>query len=356
MSVIIPGGIDCDLHPAVPAISALLPHMEPHWADMTVTRGIDELNTLAYPLRAPISARPDWRLAGQPAGSSLAALRAQALDGFGSSLAICNCLYGVQALFSEDLAAAMARAVNRWIAAEWLDKEPRLRASIVVAPQNPELAVAEIERCAADRRFVQVLLLASGDVPLGKRAMWPIYEAAVRHDLPVGIHAGGAYHNPTGPIGWGGSLAEDYTSHALAFAGGISSLVAEGAFARFPELKVVLLESGVTWLAPHLWRLTKFWRGLRFEIPWVDRTPAEIVRQHVRLTAQPFDVPEDRETVLRLVDHLQSDEILLFATDYPHWQFDGTAALPDGLPDDLVRKMMIDNPRATYARLSETVA
>jgi hypothetical protein len=52
---------------------------------------------------------------------------------------------------------------------------------------------------------------------------------------------------------------------------------------------------------------------------------------------------------------MQSDELLLFSTDYPHWQFDGTDVLPDGLPESLVRRMMLDNPRATYARLRETV-
>ncbi len=53
---------------------------------------------------------------------------------------------------------------------------------------------------------------------------------------------------------------------------------------------------------------------------------------------------------------MQSDELLLFSTDYPHWQFDGNAALPEGLSPDLVQKIMIDNPRDTYARLLEPVA
>jgi predicted TIM-barrel fold metal-dependent hydrolase len=48
---------------------------------------------------------------------------------------------------------------------------------------------------------------------------------------------------------------------------------------------------------------------------------------------------------------MQSDELLLFSTDYPHWQFEGDAALPEGLSPDLVRKIMIDNPHATYTRL-----
>jgi len=53
---------------------------------------------------------------------------------------------------------------------------------------------------------------------------------------------------------------------------------------------------------------------------------------------------------------MQSDELLLFSSDYPHWQFDGDAVLPDGLSDDLVRKIMIDNPLATYERLKQPVS
>ena len=108
----------------------------------------------------------------------------------------------MQATFSEDLGAAMARAVNDWIAREWLDRDPRLRASIVVPQQNAELAVEEIERCAADQRFVQVLLLVSGELPLGRRQNWPIYAAAERHGLPIGIHAGSTYRHPNTPVGW----------------------------------------------------------------------------------------------------------------------------------------------------------
>ena len=57
---------------------------------------------------------------------------------------------------------------------EWLDKEARLRASIVVPVQSTEMAVEEIERWAGDKRFVQVLLLVMNDMPLGRRAYWPI--------------------------------------------------------------------------------------------------------------------------------------------------------------------------------------
>jgi uncharacterized protein len=314
------------------------------------------LNSISYPANSPLTARPDWRPAqGKPAGS-LRQIRSECLDPFHTAVAICNCLYGVQLLFSEDLAVAFAQAVNDWMARELLDHEPRLRASIVVPIQSVERSVDEIERCAADRRFVQVLLLAGGEHLLGKRMYWPIYAAAARHGLPIGIHAGSSYHNPPTGIGWPTYYTEDYVAQAQSFQTQLSSLVCEGVFNRHPTLKVVLLESGWTWLPSYLWRLTKYWRGLRMEIPWVDRPPSEIVRDQVRLSLQPMDAPPGEAAVARIVEHLRSDEFLLFSTDYPHWQFDGTAAIPPHLPAGLLRKMTVENPRATYARLAEVVA
>ena len=129
MSIIEPGGIDCDIHPAVPNLKALHPYLSDHWRDVVVQRGVHELESIAYPANSPLTSRPDWRLPSGKPGSDLDALRAHALTPFGTAIAICNCLYGVQLLFSEDMGAGFARAVNDWMAAEWLDKEPRLRAS-----------------------------------------------------------------------------------------------------------------------------------------------------------------------------------------------------------------------------------
>ena len=131
-------------------------------------------------------------------------------------------------------------------------------------------------------------------------------------------------------------------------------MICEGVFAKFPTLKVVLLESGFTWLPGYLWRLEKFWKSLRMEIPWVDRPPGEIVRDRVRFSLQPIDAPPDTADLLRLMDHMKSDELLVFSTDYPHWQFDGQAAIPEGFSSELVRKITVDNPLNAFPRLKES--
>ena len=327
--------IDCDVHPTVPDIAALLPYLDDFWREQVLSRGISSLESASYPPKAPITVRDDLRGTGGQGATDALSLADQVLGRWQANLAICNCLYGVQLPFNEDMARAFSRALNDWIAAEWLDRDPRLRASIVVPLQNVEYAVDEIERCATDRRFVQVLVLAMQEMPLGRRQFWPVYRAAKRHGLPIGIHAGSSFRHPVTSLGWPSYFLEDYASQSQAFQSQLASLVCEGVFSEFPTLKVVLLESGVTWLPAFLWRISKFWRGLRTEIPWVDRPPDEIVRDHVRLTIQPFDGPNDADAVKRAIDHLRSDAILLYASDYPHWQFDGDEVMPAAISANL---------------------
>lgn len=347
------GGIDCDVHPALPSLAMLVPFMEPYWQEQVTVRGIDGLDLASFPPGVPAHGRADWRVGDAKPGSSLELLRRQALDGFATSRAICNPLYGIQATYNEHFAAAMARAMNDWLAAEWLDPEPRLAGSITVAAQNAELAVEEIERCAADRRFVQVLMLAMMDAPLGNKRYWPIYAAAAKHGLPIGVHAGSTHRHAITHNGWPSYHLEDYAAHAQAFQSNLLSLVHEGVWSRFPELDFVLIEAGFTWLPSFLWRADKTWRGVRAEVPWVDRPPSEIIRERVRFTLQPTDAPPTAADMERIVEQLDNDSLLLFSTDYPHWQFDGDEVFPAGLSPALRQKILVDNPLATYPRMQE---
>ena len=39
----IAGGVDCDLHPAVPHLTSLLPYLNDYWRDQVTTRGMTDL-------------------------------------------------------------------------------------------------------------------------------------------------------------------------------------------------------------------------------------------------------------------------------------------------------------------------
>ncbi|HEX5414690.1 MAG TPA: amidohydrolase family protein, partial [Chloroflexota bacterium] len=84
-------------------------------------------------------------------------------------------------------------------------------------------------------------------------------------------------------------------------------------------------------------------------VPWNRRPPSEYVREHVRFTLQPNDSPPDPAGLRRMIEQVGSDDLFLFSTDYPHRHFDDPdAALPSGLPDASLRKILAENAREWY--------
>src|SRR5258705_69073 len=253
---------------------------------------------------------------------------------------------------SPPTAAHLTRAATMTAKTKCKETPWRPRGSTVVPMQAPDLAVEEIERRASDNRFVSVLVLAQGESLLGRRHYWPVYQAAEKYKLPIAVHAGSQYRGAPSSIGWPSFRYEYYLAEAQAFQAQLLSLIYEGVFLKFPGLKVVLMESGVSWLPAFMWRANKTWRGVRVEVPWIDREPAAIMRDHIRLTTQPFDAPPDAAGVADIIDMIGSGKTFLFASEYPHWQFDGDDAVPPHLPAGIRSRMCADNSLANLSRLS----
>ena len=178
--------------------------MEEFWQESFTARGIDGLDLQSYPPNAPITARADWRPAKGKAGTSLDAMRSQALDPFNISVAICNTLYGGQIAVSETMGAAICSAVNDWITEHWLDKViPWLRASIVVPAQAPLLAAEEIERMAGDRRFVAGLDAGRVRDDAGPQLLLAdLRGGRAARSADRGLHAGSMYRYAPTSTGW----------------------------------------------------------------------------------------------------------------------------------------------------------
>ena len=183
--------VDCDIHnELIPG--ALRPYLPRRWLAYDEAYGDRGDGGFSYPKGAPRAARVDaWPPSGLPPGGDLGFMREQHLDAHAIRYGVLNCLTAASRQQNPGYAAALCRAVNEWQVAEWLEKEPRLRAGIVVPYEEPALAAEEIDRAAVHPGFVQVLLLVRTDEPLGRRRYRPIFEAAVRNGLPVGIHFGG---------------------------------------------------------------------------------------------------------------------------------------------------------------------
>ena len=128
-------------------------------------------------------------------------MQAQLLDAFDIEYGVLTPLMPVGEQLNLEFGAALARAVNDWQVADWVEVDPRLRASIVPPYEDGDLAAEEVHRCGPNPAFVQLLLLARTRDPLGNRRYWKMYEAACEYDLPIAIHFGGNQGPITG-AGW----------------------------------------------------------------------------------------------------------------------------------------------------------
>jgi predicted TIM-barrel fold metal-dependent hydrolase len=140
--------VDCDVHNALPSDDALHPYMPADWRsrrdsltylptafrDVRENLGDRSYIGAEYPRPTKRASRVDaWPPGGGAPASDLAFTQAQLLDAWNISYAVLNPLLGIGEMLNLELAAVMARAANDWLADQWLDRDSRLRASIVVA-------------------------------------------------------------------------------------------------------------------------------------------------------------------------------------------------------------------------------
>jgi uncharacterized protein len=345
---------DGDIHPRPKSPDEMTRYLPKRWQEHAATYGFLPRHGFAkgpaYPKVMPDASRRDASppMGGRP-GSDVGFLGTHLLDPYNIELGILNLINPAPGASQNlDYAAALSTAMNQWLVDEWLDKDKRLKGSIVIPYEHVEASVKEIERWAGDKRFVQVLLMSRTAEPLGQRKYWPIFEAACRAGLPIGVHAFGYGGFPVTGGGWPSYYTEEMTGHAASCQSLVNSMVIEGVFERFPELKLILTESGFAWLPSLAWRLDKIRNRLHTETPHLKKLPSEYIKQHIWFTTQPMDEPERRKQLGDIMEWIGWDR-LIFATDYPHWDWDDPHwALPIRPTDENRKLMFRENARAVW--------
>lgn len=350
MSGSVSPAIDCDVHCAPESYDALFPYLSEYWREYVEEAGI-RLSALpyAYPPGAPTTASAQAHAqTGNPTPANYESLRERVLEPGKLRYAVLNCLSGFGTHRNGYFAAAIASAINDWLREEFLARDERLRASLIVSTISSEDAVAEIERVGDDPRFVQVLLPVRSEKPWGNPSRHPIFAAARERSLQVALHAWGRAGQAPTPSGFTTTYLEDYVANEAIAQAQVLSLVSEGVFNRFPDLKVVLTECGFAWLPPLLWRFDKDWRGVWREVPWLKRLPSEYVTEHIRATTAPAHLPDDPAAIRQLLEMLDAGALLTYASDYPHDHGDGVSALLGQLDDPARQAVMAGNAAALY--------
>lgn len=342
--------IDCDVHQTINDYNDLRPYMPRVWWDR-----LSSFNAnlpVFYHRIVPLNRQDAAPEVGVMPGSDVEFAKKDLLDRYNISTGILTgSVLAISAHYNPDYAAALASAFNDYTLDNWVAKDERWLTSIVVSTQDPLLAAKEIDRLGSHPKVVQVLLTTGSREPYGQRRFYPIYEAAVRNNLKIAIHGGGEGEgiNPaTSAAGFPTTSFERHNILPIHPMTHLNSIVCEGVFERFPTLEVVFIECGLAWVPGMMWRMDKNFRGLRAEVPWLKKLPSEYIMEKIRFTTQPIEEPEDNNELIQMLKMMRAEQIVMFATDYPHWDQDTPTFVLRKLPDDMRQRVAYQNAQEFY--------
>lgn len=346
--------IDTDVHESFSGLKGLVPYLpEPYksWIAAGAWRGFSQPFAYTSPGNGN---RADVRSAdGSASVSDYSTMKSQLLDPYNLSYAVLTGYFYPTALKMQyGFATALAAAYNDYVIEHWISKDKRFLGSIQINARDPEAAAREIDRLAAHPQMRQVMLPVVDDIAYGHPMYKPIFTAAERNRLMI------AFHHTTfaqGPYGMGLHYMERHCLIPISLMPQVISLVANGVFDSYPNLRFIVLEGGFSWLPHVMWRMDREYRQGRVEVPWIKKLPSEHCRERLRLSTQPTeDISADNW--MKLIDLMGTDDILVFSTDYPHFDFDDpNAAIPKSLPQGTREKILWKNA-ANFYDLDPTLA
>lgn len=258
--------------------------------------------------------------------------------------------FGLATVNHDLIATEIASAYNEWMASEYLPEcdTDRIKGSLLVAQQRPNEAAAEIEKWGDDEGFAAVQFPAAGlRPPAGHHWHDPIFEAAEKRDLPLVLHSGSTGGTETFPIqrSWARNFTE---AHNLLFPlesmWHLNSMIFRGLPERYPDLKIVIVESGVEWVPWYKWRADDHYLQNAWDVPLLDKLPSEYIADHFYFTTMPLGHTQDLNAFANVVDAAGAASNVMFASDHPHPDIDLpyelSNSLTNRLDDETVRKVM----------------
>jgi predicted TIM-barrel fold metal-dependent hydrolase len=358
--------VDSDIHHRWVSEKDLLPYLS-----KDARAFVEDSGQGSYPLIPPFLMVPhtnglNKRLDGfgpeaQPPGSHYETLRRQLFEEIGISRGVLSYdITSVAALRNIYFTAEVVRAVNDWSIDTWLSRDDRLYGAILVPTGLPDEAAKEIRRLGANPRMAEVIVVSNSLAkPFGHPAYHPIYEAAAEFGLPVAIHVAGDGYG-FAQVSAGGvpsTRLEFHTVIPQPMVHHLVSFVTHGVFERYPALKLLMVEAGVSWLPWLLWNFDAHAKLLRHESPWVKRDPSDYIREHVRLTTQPMETSPKSSQLIDLFEAAGGvEDILCFATDYPHWDTDNPVYISRRLPKAWWPKVFYQNALRLYGWKEDAIA
>ncbi len=242
---------------------------------------------------------------------------------------------------------AISWAYSRWLTEEILPHDPRIKTMVYLPFNDPEASLRAVEYFSEKPGVVGFMVTSARYRPVHHNDYVPVYRALEERRLPLGFHA--VFHTPERILE---GMNKFISVHALGFVlynfVHLTNLVINGIPERFPGLKIVWIENGLAWAPFLMQRLDNEYMMRTSEAPLLKRKPSEYMREFY-YTTQPME-NGNLEALQMTMKMINAETQLLFASDFPHWDFNLPSTIYDlpFLSDQAKRRILGENARELY--------
>lgn len=249
--------------------------------------------------------------------------------------------------FPYDLETHLARAWARWAVDMVLPKEPGIITLLPLPLGDPEACLAMVEEFSDVPQVVGFMVTSLRYEPLYRKRYARLFRAIEERGLPLGFHSSFTTAEPA-PHGFNRFLSV----HSLGFPYyqmvQATNWIVNGMPERYPDLKLIFIEGGLAWVPFLMQRLDHEFLMRSSEAPLLERLPSEYMRDFY-YTSQPMEAADPRglEMTLQMIG---ADTQLMYASDWPHWDWDPPSKVWDlpFLDERAKRNILGENARRLY--------
>ena len=213
----------------------------------------------------------------------------------------------------------VGNAFNKWLTEEILPQDDRIKAMLYLPFNHPEACLKTVETYADTPGVIGYSVTSTRYRAVNHDSYMPLYSAIQATGKPLAFHSG--FH-------WGDQSMQQcnrfISMHSISFVYfnliHLTNWIINGLPERFPKLKVLWIESGLAWVPFLMQRLDSEYMMRSSEAPLLKRRPSEYIRD-MYFTSQPLERSNLKLTEATF-EAINADTQLVFASDWPHWDFD----------------------------------
>jgi uncharacterized protein len=210
---------------------------------------------------------------------------------------------------------------------EILPQEPRMKTMVYLPFNEPAACLRAIEEFSDKTGVAGFMVTSPRFAPVHHNDYMPIYDAIQERGMPLAFHGG---FNRMERLFEG--MNRFLSVHSLGFVISnmvhLTNLIVNGIPERFPELKIVMIESGLAWLPFMMQRLDNNYSMRSSEAPLLKEKPSDYMRRNFFYSTQPIE-NGNLEALELTMKMIKADTQLMFSSDYPHWDFNLPSTIYD---------------------------